>query len=880
MSPVQALRSALRHATDFEGRASRSEYWWWQGWLLLGAALWWTVSLWLPAVAGILAAVLLLAIIVPSLAVLVRRLHDTGRSGWWIAVVLIPLLGELTLLLFTLDDSQDHPNAWGPPPPGSSYAAPAAWAPVAEIAPRSDRAALPDREPEPDRHRAPRTARSWTAPSARKWAGAAAATLFGAILLLSDFLWVPLAAVAPFVGPFRVERPEAGFAIAFPLDWERADTALADPEDWWDSEKVGDVDAYHAEVLAMGSLLLARKRSPFEHENCVLYDSTTLAAEPPVWTTLADAMSEVRAREADPDAIDVEHAFLDLPGGPALRIDTLWDDGWDESGFFLEDGERWFWLMCVARHAPDDRWRSIAETFEFLPGGESDDAQLSGEPLPTLGARPTEPTSPRPRPAASPDALDASTELERAHALASRRSWHEAEVAYGRAIELDPTDASAYGGRCHVLRELHELERALADCHRAIELDPGEPAWYVSRGNVYDDRGDTDLALAEYDRAIALAPSSAVAYRNRGVARDQAGDLQGALADYDQAIALDPSYAAAWASRGGVEYRLKRYDAASKDLEEALELDPDDVVALVNRGILRTWQGDLDDALADCDRAIALAPGYAFAYAARAETRIEMGDHRAAIDDADRAIDLDPTGAPGYFSRGLAYAWLGKDRRAIADYDRAITLDPDHFEAISGRARAYLRRDDAEAALADIERLIAAEPDTGFFYAFRGLAEAMAGDIVGARADVSKARTMTSDPEEIAAIDEIVSAIDEMAGEPDPRGHRPRSPLAGSRAVGPAMPTERTSSWGCHRRARTCRAVRHLTFGVEGARCRCPFGRCGDVTTGARRLTHPAGFARSRRSARGRYRAGDHRPLHADRLAGRATLVAHGVGPP
>ena len=346
MSPVQALRSGLRGFTDFDGRASRSEYWWWQGWLLLGAVVWWTLWASLPVVAELLAAILLLAIIVPSLAVLVRRLHDTGRSGGWILVGLIPLLGELTLLYFTLRDSEDGPNAWGPPPPGSSYAEPATWAPTLDAGLTAEA------------YRVERPA--------RKWAGIAVAVAIWAVLVLSSFSWVPSAVLAPILGYQRVERPTDGYAISLPRDWEYAVAAEADPEAWWDSAKVDPVETLE-QFLSQGGVLMSRQATPHDVNNCHVSDITGLATEPPMFTTLADVADDIMLREYDPEVVSVETAYVDLPAGRVASVDTMYKDDLDERDYVFKDGRSWFLLQCFSTSAPDDRWLSIAETFEFLP---------------------------------------------------------------------------------------------------------------------------------------------------------------------------------------------------------------------------------------------------------------------------------------------------------------------------------------------------------------------------------------------------------------------------------------------------------------------------------------------------------------------------------
>ncbi len=65
---------------------------------------------------GLLGLVYSLAVFVPSLAVTVRRLHDIGRSGWWLLLGFVPLVGSIVLLVFTLLDGQPGDNAYGPNP--------------------------------------------------------------------------------------------------------------------------------------------------------------------------------------------------------------------------------------------------------------------------------------------------------------------------------------------------------------------------------------------------------------------------------------------------------------------------------------------------------------------------------------------------------------------------------------------------------------------------------------------------------------------------------------------------------------------------------------------------------------------------------------------
>ncbi len=65
---------------------------------------------------GLLGGIYFLAILIPGIAVTIRRLHDTGRSGWWWLIALIPLIGVIVLLIFMVQDSNPGQNRYGANP--------------------------------------------------------------------------------------------------------------------------------------------------------------------------------------------------------------------------------------------------------------------------------------------------------------------------------------------------------------------------------------------------------------------------------------------------------------------------------------------------------------------------------------------------------------------------------------------------------------------------------------------------------------------------------------------------------------------------------------------------------------------------------------------
>lgn len=127
MNGFQHYRNTLtNNYSNFSGRARRAEYWYF---LLFNALFGYALLFLGMAIAapfgedlfilGIIPYLLFfLAIIIPALGVLVRRLHDIGKSGWYYFMGFIPIAGPIILLVYFVTDSQPGHNKWGPNPKG------------------------------------------------------------------------------------------------------------------------------------------------------------------------------------------------------------------------------------------------------------------------------------------------------------------------------------------------------------------------------------------------------------------------------------------------------------------------------------------------------------------------------------------------------------------------------------------------------------------------------------------------------------------------------------------------------------------------------------------------------------------------------------------
>ena len=110
---------ALKKYADFSGRARRKEYWFFFLFNLIVSIVLGVIDSMLglgAAGVGILSGLYSLAVIIPSIAVGVRRLHDINKTGWWILIAFIPLIGILVLLVFALMSGTHGDNEYGPDP--------------------------------------------------------------------------------------------------------------------------------------------------------------------------------------------------------------------------------------------------------------------------------------------------------------------------------------------------------------------------------------------------------------------------------------------------------------------------------------------------------------------------------------------------------------------------------------------------------------------------------------------------------------------------------------------------------------------------------------------------------------------------------------------
>lgn len=118
MTFTEAVQSCFAKYVTFTGRALRSEFWYFVLFILLGGVVTNFIDIAIlgtPEGGGPLTLIFSLGTFLPNIAVSVRRLHDIGKSGWFLLLVLIPLVGIILLIVWFARKGDERPNEYGPP---------------------------------------------------------------------------------------------------------------------------------------------------------------------------------------------------------------------------------------------------------------------------------------------------------------------------------------------------------------------------------------------------------------------------------------------------------------------------------------------------------------------------------------------------------------------------------------------------------------------------------------------------------------------------------------------------------------------------------------------------------------------------------------------
>jgi uncharacterized membrane protein YhaH (DUF805 family) len=108
----EAVTTCFSKYVGFQGRAARPEYWYWVLFVVIVAVVLQILAGIIGSLMTVIGVLFQLATILPGIAVAVRRLHDIDKTGWWLLIAFIPLIGALVLLYFCVQPGTPGPNQY------------------------------------------------------------------------------------------------------------------------------------------------------------------------------------------------------------------------------------------------------------------------------------------------------------------------------------------------------------------------------------------------------------------------------------------------------------------------------------------------------------------------------------------------------------------------------------------------------------------------------------------------------------------------------------------------------------------------------------------------------------------------------------------------
>ena len=211
-------------------------------------------------------------------------------------------------------------------------------------------------------------------------------------------------------------------------------------------------------------------------------------------------------------------------------------------------------------------------------------------------------------------------------------------LAMGCSEKIDTPEE--YALRAQVLERKGQLVEAEVTYGRAIELAADQPRLWFERGVTRARLNQLDGAIADYDRAIALDKDFARAWNNRGAAHALKQDFAAAIRDCSEAIRLEPTDHLAYRNRGLAQLDSANPGPAVQDFNRALELNSNDGHSYLGRGRAFMDLSFLDEAKADFDQAADLEPELAEVYLARAMLLARQGQMATAEKELAKAREL------------------------------------------------------------------------------------------------------------------------------------------------------------------------------------------------------------------------------------------------
>ena len=243
------------------------------------------------------------------------------------------------------------------------------------------------------------------------------------------------------------------------------------------------------------------------------------------------------------------------------------------------------------------------------------------------------------------DAANSGAEFGLGRLAERQKKWNTAASHYRRALELNGRNVAAAVGLGHSMEEVDKTAARIA-YGRAIEIDPTQPEARNDFGVFLLKNGESDRAIAELIEAVRVAPHRAVFHENLGRAYRSQQKWKEAERELADATRVAPNDTAAWTTLGYLRKELKKYDDAATAYRAAADLDPTNEEAASGLGSALANAGRLPEAEQALTKSLEAIPRSAVLWNDLGVVRSMRGSFGSAMDAFHKALALDPDNEP------------------------------------------------------------------------------------------------------------------------------------------------------------------------------------------------------------------------------------------
>jgi tetratricopeptide (TPR) repeat protein len=314
----------------------------------------------------------------------------------------------------------------------------------------------------------------------------------------------------------------------------------------------------------------------------------------------------------------------------------------------------------------------------------------------------------------------------------------QAQKAVDLVLGKSADDASALALQTRLHLAARDSAKALGSAQKAVKAQPSNGLAHYALALAHAASGNNTAALSAVKDAVTRSPRLADAVLLLAELQVQAGDPVRAIAELKAYLEKEPAEARAWEALGKAQLRTQDSADARESFSKTLELAPTNPRGPYLMGLALRAQGRPAEARVQFERALTMAPSFVEPLEELAAMSLAEKNPQAAVARIERQILIEPRSGALHYLLGQAYQALGDTRQAEKAFLTVIEINPQAPQPFVSLGQIYSASRDYDRAIAQLDKALAARPDQPAALMLKSIAQAMKGDVGGAREGYEK----------------------------------------------------------------------------------------------------------------------------------------------